>query len=74
MTALSSVRLLKHVIASATLAAGAETLGGIVAEEAAGGIVATFVKPLGEASITYIRVCRLGKFCKAMMVPGILAR
>ena len=71
MTAFSSVRLLKHVIASATLAAAAETLGGIVAEESAGGIITPFLKPLGEASITYIRICRLGSFCKEMMVPSM---
>lgn len=71
MTAFSSVRLLKHVIASATLAAAAETLGSIVVEESAGGIVAPFLKPLGEAAITHIRICRLGSFCKEIMVPRI---
>ena len=71
MTVFSSVRLLKHVIASATLAAAAETLGEIVAEESPGRIIAPFIKTLGEASITYIRICRLGTFCKEMMVPRI---
>lgn len=69
VTGLSSLRLFKHVLESALLAAGAETLGRFIVEEGTGGAFARVIKPLGEAAVTYARMRRLGAFSRKILAP-----
>lgn len=73
-TGLSSLRLFQHVVESAMLAAAAETLGRMLAEEGVAGVVSPVVKPLGEAAVTYLRIRRLGDFTKRMLLPVAVTR
>lgn len=68
-TGLSSLKLFRHVLESAMLAATAETLGQAFLEEGAGSTFARVVKPLGEAAVTYARMRRLGVFSRQVLAP-----
>ena len=68
-TGLSSWRLLKHVIISAFIAASIEEFGGIALEQITHQAFAKYLKPVAEASITALRLFRLGQLAKRACRP-----
>jgi putative membrane protein len=69
-TGLSSIRLLKHVLANAVLAAGLDLLGDVIVDEFGRGTLnATVGKAAGEAAVMSRRTYRLGKLTQSLCRP-----
>jgi uncharacterized membrane protein YcjF (UPF0283 family) len=69
-TGLSSVRLLKHALASAVLAAGLDALGDVIVDELGRGTLsATAGKAAGEALVMGRRTYGLGKLTQSLCRP-----
>ncbi len=66
---LSSWRLLKHVIASAFIAASIDEFGGIALEQVTHAVFAKALKPMAEGSISALRLYRLGKLAQRTCRP-----
>ncbi|MBF0470615.1 MAG: DUF697 domain-containing protein [Gammaproteobacteria bacterium] len=68
-TGLSSWRLLKYSITSATIVAGMEVIGDQLLREGSEGRLGLFFKPLAEGSVTAWRMYRFGKRTQRLCRP-----
>jgi len=68
-TGLSSLRLLKHAITSAIMAAGLDAAGDVVLEEVGRGVMASTGKRVAESTVMATRLRRLGKMTQRLCRP-----
>lgn len=68
-TGLSSLRLLKHAVTSAIMAAGLETAGDLVLEEVGRGMLASTGKRFTEGAVMAVRLRRLGRMTQSLCRP-----
>jgi putative membrane protein len=71
LTGLSSLRLFKHIITSAVLAAGMEEMGDIMLEQIGRGIMESAGKKSAEGIVIAWRVHRLGMISKELCCPAV---
>lgn len=68
-TGLSSIRLIKHAITSAMIAAALERTGEVALTQAAQNVALKAFKPLAEGATTAVRLYRLGKITQQVCRP-----
>lgn len=68
-TGLSSLRLLRHAVTSAIMAAGLETAGDLVLEEVGRGMLASTGKRFTEGAVMAVRLRRLGRMTQSLCRP-----
>jgi uncharacterized membrane protein YcjF (UPF0283 family) len=68
-TGLSSLRLLKHSIASAIIAAGADVAAGLVVEQLGADLARQVLSGLAEGAVTARRLYRLGIYAQKLCRP-----
>jgi uncharacterized membrane protein YcjF (UPF0283 family) len=71
LTGLSSLKLFKHAVTSAVLAAGVEEIGNAVLEQLGRGVMESAGKKGAEGLVIAGRVYRLGKLTQELCRPGI---